>query len=108
MKNTVLLTGSYGGLGSCLAKIHAKRGGDLILVGRSMKKLEEQKSELQKKYNIQIECIEADLSNEDAPQAIYDECKKNGWTVDYLIKTTQDLAVRATLQEKEHLSRIYR
>lgn len=48
MKNTVLLTGSYGGLGSCLAKIHAKCGGDLILVGRSMKKLEEQKSELQK------------------------------------------------------------
>nr|WP_298050857.1 SDR family oxidoreductase [uncultured Lachnoanaerobaculum sp.] len=85
MKNTALLTGSYGGLGSCLAKIHAKRGGDLILVGRSIKKLEEQKIELQKKYNIQIECIEADLSNEDAPQAIYDECKKNGWNVDYLI-----------------------
>ena len=25
------------------------------------------------------------MFNEDAPQAIYDECKKNGWTVDYLI-----------------------
>ena len=39
MKHTALLTGSYGGLGSCLADIHAKNGGDLILVGRSMDKL---------------------------------------------------------------------
>lgn len=111
MKNTVLLTGSYGGLGSCLAKIHAKRGGDLILVGRSMKELEEQKSELQKKYNIQIECIEADLSNEDAPQAIYDECKKNGWTVDYLINNAGfggqgDFTRERTLEQDIQMMRV--
>ena len=40
-----LIIGSYGGLGKCFVKLHAERGGDLILVGRSQKKLDEQKSE---------------------------------------------------------------
>ncbi len=35
MNNTALITGSYGGLGTCFVEIHAKTGGDLILVGRS-------------------------------------------------------------------------
>lgn len=85
MKHTALLTGSYGGLGSCLADIHAKNGGDLILVGRSMDKLIQQKKELKEKYPIQIECIEADLSKENVPEEIYNECKKNNWQVDILI-----------------------
>ncbi|MGN0250382.1 MAG: hypothetical protein ACI4EH_03315 [Oliverpabstia sp.] len=35
MKNTALITGSYGGLGTCFVNIHAEKGGDLILVGRN-------------------------------------------------------------------------
>ena len=33
MKNTALITGSYGGLGKCFVKIHGEKGGDMILVG---------------------------------------------------------------------------
>jgi len=42
MKNTALITGSYGGLGTQFVNIHAGLGGDLILVVRSQKKLDEQ------------------------------------------------------------------
>ena len=35
MANTALITGSYGGLETCFTNIHAKKGGDLVLVGRS-------------------------------------------------------------------------
>lgn len=35
MANTALITGNYGGLGTCFTNIHAKKGGDLVLVGRS-------------------------------------------------------------------------
>lgn len=42
MKNTALITGSYGGLGTCFVELHAEKGGDLILVGRNKEKLEEQ------------------------------------------------------------------
>ena len=38
MENTALITGSYGGLGSCFVNIHAQRGGDLVLVGRDQSK----------------------------------------------------------------------
>ena len=45
---TALITGSYGGLGKCFVKLHASAGGDLILVGRSKKKLDEQKAQVEK------------------------------------------------------------
>lgn len=37
-KKTALITGSDGGLGSCFVNIHAQKGGNLILVGRSAEK----------------------------------------------------------------------
>ena len=40
MNNAALITGSYGGLGTCFVNIHAGKGGDLILVGRSQDKLD--------------------------------------------------------------------
>ena len=44
-KKTALITGSYGGLGTCFVNIHASAGGNLILVGRSQTKLDEQKAD---------------------------------------------------------------
>ncbi|MFR4968624.1 SDR family NAD(P)-dependent oxidoreductase [Lactobacillus kalixensis] len=82
---TALITGSYGGLGTQFVNIHASNGGDLILVGRSSDKLEAQKNEVTKKYNVTAHTIAIDLSKPEAAQTIYDTCKNNGWTVDYLI-----------------------
>lgn len=82
---TALITGSYGGLGTQFVKIHASNGGDLVLVGRSKEKLETQKAEITKKYNITAHVIAIDLSKPEAAQTIYDTCKTNGWTIDYLI-----------------------
>ncbi|MDO5133490.1 MAG: SDR family oxidoreductase [Eubacteriales bacterium] len=82
---TALITGSYGGLGTCFVTIHAGKGGDLILVGRDQKKLEEQAESVKKQYGVEVHTIAADLSAPEAAQVIYDTCKENGWTVDYLI-----------------------
>ena len=84
-KKTALITGSYGGLGTCFANIHAGNGGDLILVGRSQKKLDEQAESVKAQYGVEVHTIAADLSSPDAAQLIYDTCKENGWQVDYLI-----------------------
>lgn len=65
--------------------IHASHGGDLILVGRNAKKLADQQKEARRKYNVTAHIIDVDLSQPDAAQKIYDTCKKNGWTIDYLI-----------------------
>ena len=85
MKNTALITGSYGGLGTRFVNIHAALGGDLILVGRSQKKLDEQAVQVSNQYNVKAYTIAADLSQPDAAQFIYDTCKNNGWAVDILI-----------------------
>ena len=83
--NTALITGSYGGLGTCFVKIHAGQSGDLILVGRSQKKLDEQAETVKKEYGVKAYTIAVNLSSPDAAQTIYDTCKENGWTVDVLI-----------------------
>ena len=84
-KKTALITGSTGGLGTCFANIHAQTGGDLVLVGRSQKKLDDQAETLKKEYGIQVHTIAVDLSSPDAAQIIYDTCRKNSWEIDYLI-----------------------
>lgn len=83
--NTALITGSYGGLGTCFANIHAEKGGDLILVGRSQDKLDAQAKKLKKKYHVTVNTIAADLVSPQAAQLIFDSCKDKHWHVDILI-----------------------
>lgn len=85
MKNTALITGSYGGLGTCFVNIHAAKGGDLILVGRSQSKLDAQATEVTTKYGVKAVTIAVDLSQPEAAQTIYDACKANGWNPDIII-----------------------
>ena len=86
-KKTALITGAYGGLGRCFVDIHAKKGGNLILVGRDKSKLDEQKNEIEKKYNVAVQTIAGDFSQPQPrlAQEIYDTCKRNRWMVDYII-----------------------
>lgn len=84
-KMTALITGSYGGLGTCFVDIHAGKGGDLILVGRNEARLNAQKESVEKKYHVVVRTIAVDLAQPDAAQKIYDTCKEKGWVVDYLI-----------------------
>lgn len=84
-KKTALITGFYGGLGTCFTNIHAEKGGNLILIGRSQEKLNEQAESVKEKFGVEVHTIEIDLSIPDAAQIIYDTCRENNWTVDYLI-----------------------
>ena len=84
MKNTALSTGASSGIGKELARIHASKGGDLILVARRIELLNSLKEELVQKYNVTVEVIQKDLSVLGSSQAVYDEVTQNGWQVDYL------------------------
>ena len=86
MKNkTALITGASSGIGKEFAKLHAARGGDLVIVARSKDKLNELKKDLENKYNIKVMVIVKDLSLSNAAQEIYDEVKAANITIDYLI-----------------------
>ncbi|MFX5710079.1 SDR family NAD(P)-dependent oxidoreductase, partial [Acinetobacter baumannii] len=79
------ITGASNGIGLELAKVHAAKGGDLVLVARNKWKLEELKAELEKLYKIKVYVIGKDLSAIDAAQEVYNETTANNIQIDYLI-----------------------
>lgn len=85
MKKVALITGASTGIGKELAKIHAERGGDLVIVARRKEKLDELKDELELKHLINVKVIAKDLGQPNASQEIYDEIKNAGIEVNYLI-----------------------
>lgn len=85
MKKIALITGASSGIGKELAKIHAEKGGDLVIVARSEDKLNKLKSELEDTYNTNVRVIAKDLTDSNAPKEIYDELKSENISIDYLI-----------------------
>lgn len=84
-KKVALITGASTGIGKEFSHIHAEQGGDLIIVARNEEKLNELKFELEKKYSINVLVIAKDLGRAEAPKEIFEEIKKAGIQVDYLI-----------------------
>ena len=85
MNNTALITGASNGIGLELARIHASKGCDLVLVARNKSKLDELKIELEKQFKVSVYTICKDLSAVDAAKEIYDETNKQNIEIDYLI-----------------------
>jgi len=85
MKKTALITGASSGIGLELAKIHASKGGDLVLIARNKEKLNELKRELQNQYGIQVYIIVKDLSVINSAQEVFIETTKANIQIDYLI-----------------------
>lgn len=85
MKNTALITGASNGIGLELAKVHASKGGDLVLVARNKSKLDELKNELESHYKVSVYTIGKDLSAYNSAQEVYDETTKQNIQIDYLI-----------------------
>jgi short-subunit dehydrogenase len=82
---TALITGASNGIGLELAKIHASKGGNLVLVARNKSKLDELKKELENQYKVSVYIIGKDLSVFNSAQEVYDETYKQNIKIDYLI-----------------------
>ncbi|MEY2979708.1 MAG: hypothetical protein RLZZ435_3848, partial [Cyanobacteriota bacterium] len=85
MKNVALITGASSGIGQALARIHAAKGGDLVIVARREEKLNELKHELEAKHGVQVLVLCQDLAEQNAAQNIYNAVIAAGIEVEYLI-----------------------
>ncbi|MBE8968493.1 SDR family oxidoreductase, partial [Nostocales cyanobacterium LEGE 12452] len=84
-KQTALITGASGGIGYEFVKLFAQDGYNLVLVARSVDKLNKIADEFKKKFGIDVKVISKDLSNPSAPEEIFRELEQASINVDVLV-----------------------
>jgi uncharacterized protein len=85
MNKTALITGASNGIGYELARVHAEKGGNLVLVARSKDKLDDLKKELEQKHKVSVYTFVKDLSLQGAAKEIYDDLENKSISIDYLV-----------------------
>jgi hypothetical protein len=116
-----LVTGASAGIGVALARELARNGAKLILTARRKDRLEALAAELRTK-GTEVRVISADLTQPDAPQAIFDATAGAGLQVDILVNNAglgqfgefarsevgQELSqIRVNCEAVVHLSRLF-
>lgn len=84
-KAVALVTGASSGIGKELARLHAERGGDLVVVARGAEKLAALADELRSKHGAKVTVVAKDLAQPSAPREVFDAVAAAGITVDFLI-----------------------
>jgi uncharacterized protein len=82
---TVLITGASSGIGAAFTDELAKRKMNLVLVARSLDKLQAVATQIQHQYNIQVDVISADLSREGEGLRVFEEVRSRELRIDMLI-----------------------
>jgi short-subunit dehydrogenase len=82
---TALITGASSGIGKELARIHASKGGNVVLVARRGAELESLRSDLEDKYKIEVAIFQQDLSKAGAAKNVYEFCKEKNIEIEYLM-----------------------
>ena len=85
MGRTALITGASGAIGAELARYHAARGGDLVLVARSGDKLKALQLELENAHKIKVMVVVADLAQPESADQIFSATEQAGLNIDILI-----------------------
>ena len=82
---TALITGASSGIGKELARIHASKGGNVVLVARRGAELESLRTELEDKYKIEVSIFQQDLTKQGAAKNVYDFCSEKNIEIEYLM-----------------------
>jgi short-subunit dehydrogenase len=85
MNSYILITGASTGIGAEMAKQLAEKKYNLILVARSIDKLEKLKEDLVSNHKIEAIVLPADLSQTNGAQQLYNEVKSRQLNVTHLV-----------------------
>jgi len=84
-QRSALVTGASSGIGAEFARQLAAEGMDVVLVARRADRLEQQRAEIEKQHKVRATAIAKDLSQSDAPAAVFAETESKGIAVDWLV-----------------------
>lgn len=84
-RTTALVSGASGGIGYEFARILARNGYDLVLTARSRNKLQEAADRFAEEYGVTVTVLAADLSQENAPQELFDAVQKKNIRIGVLV-----------------------
>ena len=77
MSDTALITGASSGLGREFARIHAARGGDVIITARREAELLALKAELEADHSVTVHTIALDLGAPGGADALWIRSKRS-------------------------------
>ena len=86
-RETALITGASSGIGEALAWIFAEHGYDLILVARSVDKLDTLADELASEHEVMVSVRPADLSQAGSAEGLAKALRREGLHADILINS---------------------
>ena len=85
MKHTALITGASGGIGLELARVHAAKQRDMVIVARSETKLQQLKQTLEKEFGVTVRVYAGDLTAPGFVAQLVEWLKTEGIQVEILI-----------------------
>lgn len=68
---TIVITGASGGIGAEIAKLCAASGANLVLLARSVDKLEQLQIELQQKHQVDVDVFQLDVSDTEKVKEVF-------------------------------------
>lgn len=100
---SVLSDGRCGSIGYGIATAYAKKGANIVITGRNMKKLEDAKEELERLYGIKVLAVQADVSagadNEAVVANVVEKAIAEFGRIDVLINNAQASASGVPIAE---------
>jgi hypothetical protein len=81
----IVITGASSGIGAEIAKLCAARGANLVLLARSIDKLEQLQSDLQQKYQVNVDVFQLDVSDTNQVEVVFQRIFDTIGDIDILV-----------------------
>jgi len=81
----IVITGASGGIGEAIAKQCAANGANLVLLARSVDKLEELQSALQQNHQVRVAIFQLDVSNTEKVKEVFEKIFSEIGEIDILV-----------------------
>lgn len=78
MTATALITGASSGIGAAIARYHAAKGGDLVLIAGRQEALDQLKTDLEGAHGIKVHVFARDIGSAEAALSLYDDVTPPG------------------------------